>query len=89
MLAELHEVQALLAAAKTHRPLIATMILAGLRVGELTALRWRDLDLASGKIRITDAKSDAASVIPLAWMEKLLTEIAGIVEMRKTWEAFK
>ena len=56
---ELHEVQALLAAAKGHRALIATMILAGLRVGELTALRWRDLDLAAGKLRITDAKTDA------------------------------
>lgn len=56
---ELHEVQALLAEAGTHRALIATMILAGLRVGELSALRWRDLDLASGKLRIEDAKTDA------------------------------
>ena len=56
---ELHEVQALLAVAGKHRPLIATMILAGLRVGELTALRWRDVDLAGGKLRVADAKTDA------------------------------
>lgn len=56
---ELHEVQALLTAAGKHRALIATMILAGLRVGELCALRWRDVDLAVGKIRVADAKTDA------------------------------
>ena len=56
---ELHEVQALLSAADTHRALIATMVLAGLRVGELVALRWRDIDLAGGKLRVEDAKTEA------------------------------
>jgi integrase len=56
---EIHEVQALLAAAKEHRALLASMILAGLRVGEMAALRWRDADLASGKLRVQDAKTDA------------------------------
>jgi integrase len=56
---ELHEVQALLAAAESHRPLIATMILAGLRVGELSSLRWRDVDLAGGKLAVADSKTDA------------------------------
>jgi integrase len=56
---ELVEVQAVLAAAGKHRALIATMILAGLRVGELAALRWRCVDLAAGKLRIADAKTDA------------------------------
>jgi integrase len=56
---ELHEVQALLPAAAVHRALIATMILAGLRVGELTGLRWRDVDLAGGTLRVADSKTEA------------------------------
>ena len=35
------------------------MALAGLRVGELCALRWRDVDLAGGKLRVADAKTEA------------------------------
>jgi integrase len=56
---ELHEVQAILATAGKHRAMIATMILAGLRVGELCKLRWRDVDLAAGKLGVVDAKTDA------------------------------
>jgi integrase len=56
---ELPEVQALLATAGTHRALFATMTLAGLRVGELTALRWSAVDLAAGKLRVADAKTEA------------------------------
>lgn len=56
---ELNQVQAVLAAAGEHRAMLSTMILAGLRVGELTTLRWRDVDLASGKLRIADAKTEA------------------------------
>jgi integrase len=71
---ELHEVQAVLAAAGDHRALLATMILGGLRVGELTGLRWRDCDLAGGKLRIEDAKTEAGQrVIDLSPM--LLDEL--------------
>lgn len=56
---ELVEVRALLTAAGTHRALLATMILAGLRVGELAGLRWRDVDLVAGTLRVQDAKTDA------------------------------
>jgi integrase len=52
-------VQALLSAAGKHRALIATMVLAGLRVSELTSLRWRDVDLAAGKLRVEDSKTAA------------------------------
>jgi len=41
------------------RPLIATLLFAGLRVGELMALRWSDVDLARGTIRVRQAKTDA------------------------------
>jgi integrase len=35
------------------------MILAGLRVGELCALRWRAVDLARSRLTVEDAKTDA------------------------------
>jgi len=41
------------------RPLIATLLFAGLRVGELMTLRWNDVDLARGTIRVRQAKTDA------------------------------
>jgi integrase len=41
------------------RALVATLIHAGLRIGEATALRWRDIDLANGRISVGDAKTEA------------------------------
>jgi integrase len=41
------------------RAMLATLTFAGLRVGELLALRWRDLDLASGWLTVGDSKTDA------------------------------
>jgi integrase len=40
-------------------PLIATLIFAGLRVHELSALRWRDVDLATGCLRVGVSKTQA------------------------------
>ena len=56
---ELEEVRAILDAAGTHRALLATMILAGLRVGELTALRWSAVDLANARLNVAESKTDA------------------------------
>lgn len=56
---ELHEVRALLDAAGQHRALLASMILTGLRVSELTAVRWRDVDLAGGTLRVAASKTEA------------------------------
>jgi len=39
--------------------ILATMTLAGLRIGELCALRWQDVDLTTGWITIGDAKTPA------------------------------
>jgi integrase len=54
---------ALDAAARTRkgerRALLATLIFAGLRIGEALALRWADIDLARGTIRVRAAKTDA------------------------------
>jgi integrase len=41
------------------RPLLATLTLAGLRIGELLDLRWCDVDLASGWLSVGKAKTDA------------------------------
>lgn len=44
---------------RVRRPLLATLTFAGLRLGEALALRWRDVDLAGGRLRIGNAKTDA------------------------------
>lgn len=41
------------------RALLATLAFAGLRVGELLALRWTDVNLATGKIRVRESKTTA------------------------------
>ena len=54
------QVQALLRAAGPHRTLLATAIMAGgLRVSELTHLRWRDLDLRQGTLNVAESKTAA------------------------------
>jgi integrase len=57
---EAEQVAALLQAAGEHRALLATAILAGgLRVSELTALRWRDVNLAEHRLSVEKSKTDA------------------------------
>jgi integrase len=41
------------------RAIIATLTFAGLRIGELVDLRWRDVDLASGWLNVGRAKTPA------------------------------
>jgi len=41
------------------RAMLAALVFGGLRIGELTGLRWRDVDLASGWMRVSDAKTAA------------------------------
>jgi integrase len=43
----------------SRRAVLATLMFAGLRIGELCGLRWRDVDLAGGRLWVTDAKTDA------------------------------
>jgi integrase len=41
------------------RAMLATMVYAGLRIGELCSLRWRDVDLAAGWLTVAESKTDA------------------------------
>jgi integrase len=41
------------------RAMIAVLVFAGLRVGELLALRWRDVDMAGGWLYVEESKTDA------------------------------
>jgi integrase len=41
------------------RVLLMTLALAGLRIGEALALRWRDVDLAAGRLYVAGSKTDA------------------------------
>lgn len=43
------------------RAAIAVLLLAGLRAHEISALRWRDIDLANGRLYVRASKTDAGS----------------------------
>lgn len=51
----------LLGASPSIRPVAAVLLGAGLRVGELVALEWPDVNLATGTLRVGRAKTDAGS----------------------------
>jgi integrase len=44
---------------RRRRPLLATLMLAGLRISEALDLRWRDVNLDARRLRVTAAKTDA------------------------------
>jgi integrase len=68
------QLPALLEAAGAMRPVLATLAGAGLRNGEACALDWRDVNLATGTIRVRESKTDAGVRlvdVPLALREEL------------------
>jgi integrase len=62
------------------RAMLAVLVFAGLRINELCALRWRDVDLAAGWLHTgskTDAGRDRVVKIRGALRDELLTLRAG------------
>lgn len=57
------------------RALLATLVFAGLRIGEALALRWQDVDLAGGHLRVGAAKT-AAGVREVDLLPALRGELA-------------
>jgi integrase len=63
-----------------HRPILATLAGAGLRVGEAVELDWRDVNLATGTLTVGRAKTDAGS-----YREVDLP--AGLTDSLSEWKA--
>lgn len=57
------------------RPVIATLIGAGLRVGEAVALEWSDVSLGTSTIKVGEAKTDAGSYREVDIPDGLLREL--------------
>lgn len=77
---EPEQLMALIEAAKPfHRPLIATLAGAGLRAGEAVALNWSDVNLATGVLRVGEAKTAAG-----AYREVDLP--GGLIEALSEWK---
>jgi integrase len=73
---------ALIEAADTyHRPILATLAGAGLRVGEALALDWRDVNLAVGMLTVGTAKTDAGT-------GREVDLRSGLIEALSEWKAY-
>ena len=55
--------------------MLATLVYGGLRISELLALEWRDVDLAGGRLRVRRSKTDAG-VREVALLPVLRDELA-------------
>ncbi len=84
-----NEIEALMAAAKRsgrHGQRDATVILIayrhGLRVSELVALRWDQIDLKQGTLHVNRLKNGSESVHPLRG-----PELRALTAVSKTWKA--
>lgn len=67
------------------RPLLAVLVFVGLRLGELQALRWGDVDLLRATIRVRQAKTDAGVRIVhmLPVLRRELSRLQGRLDARR------
>jgi integrase len=80
---EPEQLLALLEAADAyHRPIVATLVGAGLRIGEALALDWNDVSLAVGTLTVGRAKTDAGT-----YREVDLP--GGLIEALSEWKAYR
>jgi len=63
------------------RAAVATLVFGGLRIGELAALRWSDVHLASGRLHVRDGKT-AAAARPVDLLPLLRDEFATLAANR-------
>jgi integrase len=59
------------------RTVLSTFLFAGLRVGELCALRWKDVDCTNSTLRVTASKTDAG-VRTLDLVPSLCADLAAL-----------
>ena len=73
------------------RPVVATLIGAGLRVSEAAALDWQDVNLATGTLTVGRAKTDAGSYrqvdLPGGLVDELTEWKMDSAERLATWKA--
>lgn len=72
--------------ARLRRPLLAALVFAGPRIGEALALRWRDVDLATGRLHIGRSKTDAG-VRDVDLLPALREELASLKARARRTEA--
>ena len=78
---EPEQLMALIDAADTYmRPILATLAGAGLRVGEAIALDWCDVNIATGMLRVGQAKTDAGT-------HREVDLPGGLIEALSEWKA--
>jgi integrase len=78
------EIDRLLAAApEKYRPIIATAIYTGLRLGELLGLRWADVDFAQGVVNVRGQVTQAGGRVEYGKTENALREVVLAPEVAR------
>ncbi len=70
------------------RAFLSVLLFAGLRIGEASGLRWRDVDLAAGWLRVNEAKTDAGAGRRIKLRPALRDELARVKPAGADPEAF-